>query len=108
LRIDADEYQDACAETAIYPAEEGVVYTMLGLGNEAGELQGKYKKYLRDNSSWDETKEKIIDELGDVLWYAAMLAKELRVPLSLVMDRNLIKLQSRHARGVIGGSGDNR
>jgi len=108
VRIDADEYQESCAETAIYPSEEGIIYTMLGLGNEAGELQGKYKKYMRDNSSWVETKEKLIDELGDVLWYAAMLAHELGVPLSLVMDRNLIKLQSRQARGVIGGSGDNR
>lgn len=108
MNIDADEYQDACAETAIYPKEDGVVYTMLGLGNEAGELQGKYKKYLRDNSGWDETREKMIDELGDVQWYVAMHAKELGVPLSVVMDRNLIKLQSRAARGTIGGSGDDR
>ena len=108
MQTDADEYQDHCAETAIYPSEDGIVYTLLGLGNEAGELQGKYKKYLRDSESWETTKEKMIDELGDVLWYVAMLASELEVPLSLVMERNLIKLQSRQTRGTLGGSGDNR
>lgn len=108
MQINADEYQDHCAETAIYPAEDGIVYTLLGLGNEAGELQGKYKKYLRDSESWDETKRKMVDELGDVLWYCAMLASELGVPLSTVMERNLLKLQGRQSRGVIGGSGDNR
>lgn len=109
MQIDADEYQEFCAETAIYPKEEGVIYTMLGLGNEAGELQGKYKKYMRDDDqSWEQCKAKMIDELGDVCWYAAMLAKELGVPFSTVLDRNLIKLQGRQARGTIGGSGDER
>lgn len=106
--MDADQYQLATRMTAIYPKSDAVIYTLLGLGNEAGEIQGKYKKYLRDNVEWNDVKEMMLDELGDVLWYAARLADELHFDLSEVMERNLAKLQSRQQRGVIGGSGDKR
>lgn len=108
MTIEADEYQEACAETAIYPKDQGVIYTILGLGNEAGELQGKYKKFIRDNNNWQDVRENLIAELGDVLWYCAQLATELDVSLSSVMERNIIKLQGRQQRGTLGGSGDNR
>lgn len=108
MTIKADEYQEQCVDTAIYPRDQGVIYTLLGLGNEAGELQGKYKKFIRDNNDWTEVKETLIAELGDVLWYCAMLAHELDVPLSTVMERNLFKLQGRKERGTLGGSGDDR
>lgn len=106
--IDADDYQESCTETAIYPKDSGLIYTILGLGNEAGELQGKYKKWIRDGTNLDDLKSDLIAELGDVLWYAAMLAHELEVPLSTVMSRNLLKLQGRKQRGTLGGSGDQR
>lgn len=106
--MDANEYQDHCRETAIYPKDQGVIYTILGLGNEAGELQGKYKKFIRDNQNWPDVKENLIAELGDVLWYCAQLATELDVPLSTVMERNVLKLQGRQQRGTLGGSGDDR
>jgi len=108
MTIDADEYQEACAETAIYPKDCGVIYTLLGLGNEAGEAQGKYKKFLRDGTDWEVVRQELIKELGDVLWYSAQLATELEVPLSTVMERNIHKLQGRKDRGVLSGSGDNR
>lgn len=106
--MQANDYQEATRATAIYPKDDAVVYTILGLGNEAGELQGKYKKFLRDAQKWDDTKEMLIDELGDVLWYAARLADELGFDLSEVMERNLGKLKGRQARGTLSGSGDHR
>lgn len=104
----ANDYQLDTRKTAIYPKDDAVVYTILGLGNEAGELQGKYKKFIRDQSKWNDVREMILDELGDVLWYAARLADELEMDLSEVMERNLAKLNSRQVRGVLGGSGDKR
>lgn len=55
-----------------------------------------------------ERKDQIIDELGDVLWYCAMLATELNSSLSEIAIRNLHKLEDRNNRGVIQGSGDKR
>lgn len=106
--MQANEFQDACAETAVYPKDSGVLYTMLGLSNEAGEVLGKYKKFIRDGGHWTDVRADLKKELGDVLWYAAMLAKELDYDLSDVMDAVVLKLQGRKARGTLRGSGDDR
>ncbi len=106
--MQADDYQDACVDTAVYPKDDGVVYTIFGLASEAGEVAGKYKKFLRDRTSWNDTRELLADELGDVCWYVAMVAHELQFDLSEIMERNLGKLKGRKARGTLVGSGDKR
>lgn len=107
-----NDYQQQALETAIYPGSGevmGLAYVGLGLG-EAGEIQGKIKKILRDNSGviTDDKKEAIAAEAGDLLWYIALLAKELGYSLEEIGILNLVKLSSRKERGVLGGSGDNR
>jgi NTP pyrophosphatase (non-canonical NTP hydrolase) len=109
------DYQLTANETAIYPGSgeattEAIGYTVLGLVGEAGEIANSFKKAIRDENGIV-TAEKAADlaaELGDVLWYAANLASELGYPLELIAKKNLQKLKSRQARGVIAGSGDNR
>ena len=105
-----DDYQQRVMQTAIYPQEVGLVYTILGLASEAGEVAGKYKKIIRDKNGIidEEAREMFISEVGDVLWYVAAVAKELGVNLSYVSHKNLEKLNSRKQRGVLGGSGDTR
>lgn len=109
-----DEYQREAFTVAKYP-EKGtgslmtIVYCGLGLG-EAGEVQGKIKKIIRDNDGKMtlEVRDAIIGEVGDLLWYISALSTELGVTLDEVGRRNLEKLFDRANRGVIGGSGDNR
>lgn len=50
----------------------------------------------------------IAKEVGDVLWYVATMANDLGISLESIAEMNIEKLKSRKARGVIGGSGDNR
>ena len=110
-----DEYRKVANTTAVYP-EKGtgslvaVNYAAIGLSNEAGEVLGKVKKCWRDDGMviTAEKSQAIIDELGDVMWYAQRLADELEVDLMEVMRKNAMKLLDRKARGVIKGSGDNR
>ena len=56
----------------------------------------------------DEDLDAIKKELGDVLWYVAMVARELDLSLEDVAQANLDKLASRKERGVLSGNGDNR
>ena len=100
-----DDYQEQAVETAIYPSTAQVTYPAMGLANEAGEVLGKVKKIIRDGTF---NRADIVDELGDVLWYAAALARDLNVSLSDVAQGNLNKLADRAKRNVIGGSGDKR
>ena len=65
---------------------------------------------LRDGAGEfnSEQKQAIAMELGDVLWYVSQLADELGFGLEAIAEANLEKLQSRAARNVISGSGDQR
>jgi NTP pyrophosphatase (non-canonical NTP hydrolase) len=104
-----DIYQDLAVGTAIYPTERAIIYPALGLG-EAGEVQNKVKKVYRDKGGeWSaEDRMAIAKELGDLLWYVAVLARDLNVSLGYIAVQNLEKLASRQERGVLGGSGDTR
>lgn len=108
-------YQSIAETTAVYPGQNdvgGAMYLALGLGGEAGEVQEKIKKYFRDgipkDMDPDDWIEELVKEIGDVLWYAAMLCKQFGVKFSDAGVMNLEKLASRQKRGVLGGSGDNR
>jgi len=103
--ITPDLYENYASQTAIFPKEKALEYLALGLTSEAGEVAGKVKKLIRDGKG---DKKAIASEIGDVLWYCAMLAKETDVPLNEIMKENLRKLHSRKERGTLSGSGDER
>jgi len=105
------EYQLKSRQTAIYPdRDNNLTYTILGLVGEAGEVAEKLKKIIRDQDYQinEENRQAIADELGDVLWYLAQNASELKIDLEEIANRNLEKLFSRQARNQLKGSGDNR
>ena len=102
------DYQTRAADTAVYPQEIGAEYTTLGLVGEAGEIANKVKKVLRGDYDRDALREMLVGELGDVLWYVAMLARELDLDLGEIAQANLDKLASRKERGLLTGSGDER
>ncbi len=106
-----DKYQKKCLETAIYPNQgNNIIYTLFGLGSEAGECQGIIKKAVRDydGNLTKKLRDKMIKELGDCFWYLTMTCWELKILPSEVLKINIDKLDNRKNRGVIGGSGDNR
>ncbi len=99
--MDADEFQRMALKTRKeWGSPEGiedVVYLALAINGEAGELAEVVKKTWRDGKELD--REKIVDELGDILWYVAVLSHTLGVRLSEVMERNVEKLRERY--GVV-------
>lgn len=106
-----DEYQKKSRQTALYPkAGNNYIYPTLGLAGEAGEVANKIKKIERDHGGVlnEDAREAIIQELGDVLWYIAQLASELKIPLDEVAEKNLKKLFARLEHGKISGAGDQR
>lgn len=113
------EYQNQALETDSFGKQDpknirltdpAYVAKILGLVGEAGEVAEKYKKLIRDGLDQpdSEAKQELLKELGDVLWYIAVLTNYLGDDLETVAQINLDKLSDRRSRGVIKGKGDNR
>lgn len=106
-----NEYQTLALRTAAPKTKHNELFhLLLGLVGEAGEISEKMKKIIRDHDS-DESKIDAADlkkELGDVMWYVAVLADYFDIKLDDVATKNIEKLASRQARGTLAGSGDNR
>ena len=103
--MDFYAYQLKAQGTAIYPNEAKVTYPALGLAGEAGEVANQVKKIIRDDGGQltTERANKIIDELGDCLWYIAAIASDLNISLDAVATGNLLKLAQRKASNELQG-----
>lgn len=112
-----NEYQKQALTTEIMnrnntinATEPAFMAKILGLVGESGEVAEKFKKIIRDKNGKlsSDDKVEIKKELGDVLWYTAVIADYLGIDFEDVAQTNLQKLASRKARGTSKGSGDNR
>jgi NTP pyrophosphatase (non-canonical NTP hydrolase) len=105
-----EKYQMFVRSTKVYDREYSLVYPILGLANEAGEVAGKLKKIMRDDAGQLSTErfDELVAELGDVLWYVTAVADDLGITVSDIFYANYLKLNDRASRGMIKGSGDNR
>lgn len=93
--IELNDYQQSALVTATFTDDLKIIYPALGLNGEAGEF----------------SKEKcteIAKELGDCLWYVAVMADSIGYSLQEIAQMNIEKLRSRQQRNKIHGNGDNR
>ncbi len=67
---------------------------MLGLAGETGQLLSEYKKHLRDGEAHRLFKERVSEELGDLLWYIANVASKFDLSLSDIAAANLAKVKA--------------
>lgn len=79
---------------------------LMGLNGEAGECIDILKKSKFQGHVLD--KAKIIDELGDVLWYIAEAAEGLEVTLEDIAKHNVEKLKARYPDGFSSEKSINR
>lgn len=95
--MDFKDYQALALRTAnqLESAQDQLANFGLGLSGEAGETVNNIKKLLYHHKDYDEMKAKIIDELGDVLRYAAALCSTLNVSMEDVAAQNIEKLKAR-------------
>lgn len=107
-----DEYQKQALTTAhstYGPLMQQTIWAM-GVAGEAGEVVEKWKKIVayKEGILAEADVADLAKELGDVVWYIAVMADSLGLSFDDIMQRNVTKLQDRKQRGVITGAGDNR
>ena len=72
----------------------------LGLTGEAGEFADHVKKiFFHGKDLDDKRRQKMILELGDVMWYVMQACKGLDTTLEHVVQCNVTKLSERHDGG---------
>lgn len=97
--MDLNEYQRAAMRTAGTLEERGVALANWGLGiaGEAGEVADYVKKVVFHGHALD--RDKLRKELGDVLWYVAVLSRAVDLDLLEVAEANIVKLRLRYPDG---------
>ena len=85
---------EAMKTSTSLPKIELIKNAVLGLNGESGEIADLIKKHLYQGH--DLHREKLIEELGDVLWYCALMSKALDISLSEVALKNIEKLRLRY------------
>jgi len=71
--------------------EDAIRIALFGIGGEAGEVISEAKKYFRDGGPTPGLRDRVGEELGDLLWYVALLARRLGLDLEQVAQQNLDK-----------------
>jgi len=95
--MDFRTYQQRARKTDRNPGadEQARMIPLAGLASETGELLGEYKKYLRDGESHKLFKERLAEEVGDLLWYLANVATKFDLDLAQCAEQNLAKCEDR-------------
>lgn len=103
-----NEYQDLACTTFNQKLEPKMALASLGLGltGEAGEAADIIKKHVAHEHPLDVPK--LTKEIGDVLWYAAVLSRQLGLTLEEVMEGNIAKLKARYPEGFSAARSLNR
>lgn len=92
------EYQEMCKVTAKkFDTKEKEIFTWgLGIAGEAGDVASCIKKtFAHDNDQRSGIKE----NLGDTLWYAAMICNFFDWNLQDILNDNIEKLKKRYPNG---------
>lgn len=75
----------------------GVINASLGLSGETGELNDMIKKTIFHGHELEE--EKVKKELGDIMWYVAMMCESFGFEMEDIMQMNIDKLKARYPEG---------
>lgn len=97
---DTDKVYDACIDIG------SVLAACLGLSGEVGEVNDLIKKFIFHEKSFDDIHLK--KEIGDVMWYIALLCDSLHYNLDEIMQMNIDKLKSQYPDGFDVTRANNR
>ena len=93
--MDLQEYVDRAAATDKLGADEDALrIALFGIAGEAGEVVSEAKKFFRDGGPPSGLGDRVGEELGDLLWYIALLARRLGLNLDAIAQHNLDKTRT--------------
>lgn len=93
-------YQKDAAQTihGKFRDQSDQIASMLGLASETGSILDSYKRYLRDAIDLNLNREFLRVELGDLLWYVAVVATACGLSMAQIANANLARVRARYKR----------
>lgn len=102
-----DEYQELAIRTARTNFDAPPICNWaMGAAGEAGEAMEIVKKSVYHGHPLDV--KALVKEMGDTLWYLAVLADEVGLDLGYIAQRNIAKLRERYPEGFSAEKSINR
>lgn len=111
------DYGEAAASTCLLSTCNNLTYLGFGLMAEVGEVCDKIAKWKRKREAYvandllvfstsepgevEAKRLELASELGDILWFVAMLSLHLGIPFEELAQMNVDKLASRKKTGTI-------
>ena len=83
-----------------------LMHGAIGLTTEAGEFIDALKKHVYYGKELDRVN--LAEEMGDLFWYLAIIADELKVDFESVMKTNIDKLRARYGEKFSEEKAENR
>ncbi len=98
VKMPLKKYQDICKKTAqTFDTKEKEILTWgLGIAGEAGDVASCIKKTIIHEN---DQKQGIRENIGDTLWYAAMVCNYFDWDLQEILNENIAKLEKRYPEG---------
>lgn len=96
--MEFNDYQKEAAKTIQkYLTDDKIneFIPFLGIIGEAGSVLSELKKNLRDGEGYSTFKEKLKEELGDVLWYISTIATQKNITMEEIASYNIQKIRDR-------------
>lgn len=93
------EYQKLAMRTNRDDASthDNLINGCLGLAGESGEVCDYIKKHIFQGHEFEI--DHIVEELGDCMWYIALMATAVGTTMEEIMERNIEKLKKRYPDG---------
>ncbi|GAX03542.1 hypothetical protein IWT140_01147 [Secundilactobacillus pentosiphilus] len=91
--MEFNDYQKAANRT-LFGSEQVLTNCALGLSSETGQVVDLVKQYTFQGESLD--KQKLVKEMGDVLWYLSQVAEWADIPFEDVASGNIDRLNKRY------------
>lgn len=94
------DYENEVERTAAGLSMQNLPILGLGLAGEAGEVADIFKKVFGHGHTFTpETEQKVVEEIGDLMWYCVAVLRTLGVPLQEALEQNALKLRRRYPLG---------
>lgn len=93
---------ESLPETELTHEQKRLTHASLGLCTEAAELADAVKKHIFYGKPLD--KVNLVEEIGDILWYSAIVLDACQSSFDDAMDKNIAKLRRRYPQGIFSAS----